>query len=426
MPRPPCPARPLPPCSLPKKVRRRQDELCREEVFSMLSMTAAVLVSVLLGSALTPSVAVAAQTPGMVNESGECSMMPAPLAPPPSSDHTGTAGGEHDHAGTPVSPYHVLRIGEASHTDRAIRLSESAHETGTVKAAVVVNGSSFPDSISAASLAGTVKGPVLPVGKRTVSRAVIRELTRLGVRRVYVVGGTASVSSEVSAALARRGIRISRVGGGNRYETAAAVARKVRSLRSSTSIDTVFVVSAEKPWDALSVSAYAYSQRMPILLVDGRGIPDVTRRAIKVLRPKRLVVVGTGNAISGTTFRKLSAMTRGQDSLVTGASRFNTAAATAQHAIRQGWAHARHPVIANGVNQFADGLFGAAHAGTEGSVFLLTSSFALPMRTSKLISSTRLSVKHAMIVGTTEAIEPSVEVEVDKLLSGQGHHGHGS
>ena len=67
---------------------------------------------------------------------------------------------------------------------------------------VLAAAGDFPDALAAGGLAAAADGPLLLTGKEGVRDDVLAELRRLGVDRVYVAGGPASLSAAVEADLA--------------------------------------------------------------------------------------------------------------------------------------------------------------------------------------------------------------------------------
>src|SRR5690606_34137158 len=90
----------------------------------------------------------------------------------------------------------------------------------------VVNGRDYPDDLSAAARAGVYEAPVLLTRPDGIPGATAAALSRLAPTRIVVVGGPGAVSGAVLDQL--RGYassrEVTRVSGGDRYGTAAAMA----------------------------------------------------------------------------------------------------------------------------------------------------------------------------------------------------------
>ncbi|MGN6243442.1 MAG: cell wall-binding repeat-containing protein [Motilibacteraceae bacterium] len=144
--------------------------------------------------------------------------------------------------------------------------------------AIVVSGRAFPDGLvagaAATSLAGT-PAPVLLLD-RTLSAATLQVLRDLGVGHVDVVGGPGVVPDEVLTQLRSLGVGVRRVGGANRQETAAAVARSFPGLASGSGAT---LVRPDGFPDALVAAPWSGVHHAPVLLSAGwpwLGAPTTT------------------------------------------------------------------------------------------------------------------------------------------------------
>ncbi|EHQ89516.1 cell wall-binding repeat-containing protein [Desulfosporosinus youngiae] len=133
--------------------------------------------------------------------------------------------------------------------------------------AVLVYGGNFPDALCSTPLAAKFRAPILLTDQNTLSPTAEAEITRLGVKRVFIVGGTGVVSGHIEENLKSRNIQVVRLAGTTQYDTSAAVADYLGPS------EQVFVVSGESFPDALSIASYAASQRSPILLTRRNALP---------------------------------------------------------------------------------------------------------------------------------------------------------
>lgn len=79
----------------------------------------------------------------------------------------------------------------------AVAISAATHGPGTADVVYIATGTTFPDALAAAPLAGSQRGPVLLVTPTSVPTSVANELRRLSPNRIVIVGGPASVSDMV-------------------------------------------------------------------------------------------------------------------------------------------------------------------------------------------------------------------------------------
>ena len=147
-------------------------------------------------------------------------------------------------------------------TNRYETSAKIADKMGYYDTAILVNGDkSLSDGLSASSLAGKEKAPILLVKQNIIPKET---LTRaLKAKKIYIIGGTAAISEDVEKQLA--GKEIVRVDGKNRVETSEKVAKLVGNY------DEAFIVNGNTgEADAISVSSVAAKNQAPILLTNGK------------------------------------------------------------------------------------------------------------------------------------------------------------
>ena len=160
---------------------------------------------------------------------------------------------------TPSEPTKTEIIG----SDRYETAVKIADEMGYYDTAILVNGDkSLSDGLSASSLAGKEKAPILLVKQNIIPRET---LTRaLKAKKIYIIGGTAAISKDVEKQLS--GKEIVRIDGKNRVETSEKVAKLVGNY------DEAFIVNGNTgEADAISVASVAAKNHAPILLTNGKS-----------------------------------------------------------------------------------------------------------------------------------------------------------
>jgi uncharacterized repeat protein (TIGR01451 family) len=268
---------------------------------------------------------------------------------------------------TPSPSPTVGRIFGADRYATAALLSQRLAPTpgSGVPAAYVANGQNFPDALAAGPAAATRGAPVLLVTRDTIPAATLTELQRLKPATIYIVGGSAAVSSAVESqlnGLARSGV--ARFAGADRYETAAQTVAD--GFPSATD---VLVATGQNFPDALAAAAAGADRGMPILLVRGTSIPPATQGQLDRLNPNRIYVIGGTSVISPTVE---NALRSGGRSVVriAGQDRYLTAVGVARTFFHGG---ASHLFVATGLN-FPDALA----AGPLADPVLLTPPNTLP------------------------------------------------
>lgn len=91
--------------------------------------------------------------------------------------------------------------------------------------AYIATGENYPDALAMSTAAALGLGPVLLVQQNSIPAATLGELNRLAPPTVVIVGGTAVISAGVEGQLNSLAYtdEVIRIGGANRYATAAAV-----------------------------------------------------------------------------------------------------------------------------------------------------------------------------------------------------------
>jgi putative cell wall-binding protein len=241
----------------------------------------------------------------------------------------------------------------------------------------LATGENFPDALAAAAAAGAEQSRVLLTGRYSVPESTLDELAARETTYVYLIGGTASVSTEVETGLERAGYTVLRLAGEDRYDTSATVAGILFD-----DPDTVFVATGENFPDALAGAAAAGSLGAPVLLVRPGSLPDSIRDALTEgfpqIRPSRFIVLGDERAVSNTVVDEIKAL--GYQSAaferISGADRYATSVAVG----RRFFPTAPSAVLAVGDN-FPDALAAGPFAAATGAPLLLTQATTTPPAT---------------------------------------------
>ncbi|HEU5082056.1 MAG TPA: cell wall-binding repeat-containing protein, partial [Acidimicrobiales bacterium] len=206
-------------------------------------------------------------------------------------------------AGLPASAAVSVETPRVAGADRyatSAEVSEVAFPSGSSRV-VIASGSSFADGLAASALAGDLDAPVLLVpGGGPLPASITAELTRLGATSVRIIGGQAAVSVAVAAELEARGLTVSRIGGADRFDTAALVARRigVAGIGQLDGLRTVFLATGLTFPDALAASAPAYSGVHPILLTATGSLSPAAAAAIRDLGIQQVIIMGGTAAVS--------------------------------------------------------------------------------------------------------------------------------
>ncbi|MDI3508271.1 MAG: hypothetical protein PWP55_463 [Clostridiales bacterium] len=235
--------------------------------------------------------------------------------------------------------------------------------------AVLVNGYTFADALAAGPLAKLLDAPILLTRKDVLPRVTKDEMDRLGVKVVYIIGGTGVVSYDVERAIDKSS---ERVAGRDRYQTAVAVAQKMRALGASA--DEVILARSDDYADALA--AAAVPQAVPILFAgpkNAKSLHPITASALGALGAESIIVAGGTTAVSDEAAagaRKIIGMPHVPIRL-SGKTRYETALAVADYFKPRGGY--KGAVLATG-SDFADALVSGPYAAKKGYALIMVNN----------------------------------------------------
>src|SRR5690625_5181252 len=150
----------------------------------------------------------------------------------------------------------VQRISGKNRTQTSLRV---AQKLGISSKAFYASGLSFPDALSVGTIAAKQKAPII-LGEN--SEEIIREMKKLGINEVVIVGGKGSVSEEEEKAIKDNiDAEAKRLSGKDRYETSKAILNEYK-------ITNVGVVGGEAYADALTASPHLAQKDNGVYLMD--------------------------------------------------------------------------------------------------------------------------------------------------------------
>ncbi len=185
----------------------------------------------------------------------------------------------------------VDRLAGGSRYATAAAISKATFSTA--RTVHIASGEVFADALSGAPAAARSDAPMLLVKNGTVPAEVKAELDRLRPENIVILGGSGSVSDTVATELAHWGL-VSRLAGGDRYATSAAIAGATHPRGA----DTVIAASGQTFPDALSAAAPAGLLDAPLLLVSATRVAPTVLERHRALDPDRVIVVGGTGSVS--------------------------------------------------------------------------------------------------------------------------------
>jgi putative cell wall-binding protein len=314
-------------------------------------------------------------------------------------------------------PVPVTRVAGADHFKTAVLASKAAFaKPSATQVAIVATDSGFADALSASTLAGTVKAPILLTGKTTLQADTKAELTRLKVKKVYVIGGSAVITAKVVKEIEQLPSKptVVRLWGQNQYDTSLAVANE--AVRLGASKTEVYVCNGEGFQDALAVSSFAASQKVPIILTSSRGLDKQAKSFITQNQQKRVYVIGGYVVIPDSALTAIQKADKGASvARLWGQDWTDTALTVAKTLIKHYKLQPTLIGVASGEGYY-DALSGGASIGNRGGVLLLTKTSSLPACAKTPLTASVKTVKKVEIIGGVVVVKPAVETAIKKVV----------
>lgn len=219
--------------------------------------------------------------------------------------------------------------------------------------AVLVTGADYPDALSATPLAKKYDAPILLTEKSKLNNNTLSEIKRLGVKKVFIVGGPGAVGSQVENELKKQSISIERLWGPGRYETSIEVAKKLENTKEA------FIVTGTDFADALTVAPIAAQMKAPIILSPSGNINNAVKKYLGQV--SKTYVIGGTKEINEVVYKQLPSPQR-----ISGANKYERNI----NVINKFVDNKENIYVATGAN-YPDALAGSALAAKNNGYILL-------------------------------------------------------
>lgn len=168
-----------------------------------------------------------------------------------------------------------------------------------------------------------------------LERPVGNALQARGYSEVWILGGPQAVSPAVESAVAASGVKVRRIAGADRTQTAAAIAA-IAQERAGHAPNTTYIARAfgdaeheTRAWaDAIAIGGLAARTGNPIRLSATEQLSDAVRRALPA-RASTTVIGGPG-AVSPAVLAALQSVTGRTPARIAGSNRADTAVQISQ------------------------------------------------------------------------------------------------
>lgn len=252
----------------------------------------------------------------------------------------------------------IKRLGGADRFEVAVNISKQGWSSSNK--VIISSYNAFADALTATPLAYKNNAPILLTQKERLTAKTRDEIKRLGAKEATIIGGTASVSSQVEKDLRANGVTtIKRIGGKDRFEVSKNIAAEFSSASK-----VVLAYSHNFP-DALAIGSYAAEKGYPILLTATDRIPDEIKTAAFGSNVQQAIIVGGPNSVGDAVFNELKS--KGKNPYrIGGKDRYEVSANIVKEFYSTNKAY-----IATGLS-FADALTGSVLAAKQKAPILLS------------------------------------------------------
>ena len=323
---------------------------------------------------------------------------PGPIKPNPSPSVEAPATDEaedkdkSDDDKTKAPETKIVELSGPNRIETAVEISKSAFDKADT--VVIAQADGFADALAAGPLAAILDGPILLAGK-TIDQSTLKEIERLGAKKVLIVGGENSVSADVLKILKDKGLDVQRIAGDNRYETALEILGVLD--KEGVNKEEIILASGKNFADSLSIAPYAGINKYGILLV---GDKLDTKMEARIKDAGRVLIVGGENSVAKAIEERVAAL--GKDvKRIAGNNRYETSAKIA----RDLFDNPKKLVIASGEN-YPDALTGTIKAIKEKAPILLTGKDSIDPSIEKEIKS--IEAEEIFVLGGESTISKTV------------------
>ncbi|NMM63770.1 alpha/beta fold hydrolase [Clostridium sp. P21] len=157
---------------------------------------------------------------------------------------------------------------------------------------VIANGDNFPDALSISSIAAYKGYPVFITPFNSLPSKTEEKIKKIKPSKIYVIGGSSSISSGIEDKLKQISKDIVRIQGKDRYETSMNICKYF-----DENLDNVIIASGEAFPDALSGTALSAKLKAPIVITDGNNISSI-KEYIKNRNFRKVIILGGEGTVS--------------------------------------------------------------------------------------------------------------------------------
>ncbi|WP_039657080.1 cell wall-binding repeat-containing protein [Clostridium tyrobutyricum] len=302
------------------------------------------------------------------------------------------------------------RLGGADRYETSAQISQNGWANGS-DYVVLASGEGYADALCAAPIAKKYNAPILLTSSKTLNNTIKSEITRLNAKNVIEIGGTASISSNIENQLkSEMLLKVTRLGGTDRYETSANVARELGD------VSDMVLTSGLGYADALSIAPIAASKGYPILLTPKNSVTNSVKSYINSHKSDstKVYVIGGSGVIPESILSSVPNPMR-----IFGQNRYETNVSVMEFFKTE--LKFQNVYIAKGDgpngNEFADALSASALAARTSSPVVLTNN-TLNDYTKEFIKSNLTKDTSVVSIGGQASVPDSLVTDIQNVITG--------
>lgn len=180
------------------------------------------------------------------------------------------------------------RIAGADRFETAVKLGEQIRANSTNKKEIIlVNGFNNIDALTAGSLASKLNIPILLTQSDQLNEITEKAIKDWGIEKVTIIGGKTQVSEAIEEKLQNSGLKVDRIAGRTRVDTALEVAKTV----NKTADKVIFANKTAYP-DALIAPYLSKAKDAPIMLIDKDEASVSVKQYLRDNKIKESIILG--------------------------------------------------------------------------------------------------------------------------------------
>lgn len=306
-----------------------------------------------------------------------------------------------------INKLNVSRISGKDRYETSVKVSDELQKmsSGLFYHAVVASGDSFPDALTAGTMAAELEIPLLLTKSNKLPDSVNKAMKNYIIQNIYLVGGKNSIVDTMEASIRDTlAIKTKRLAGVDRVDTAFAVYNEINYSKKIIGYGNTAAVYSDKSYtDALAAAPYMYQMNRDQKKYIKPLVPYI--KALNYLNID--TIFGGVSSVADTPATKLASRR------FSGSNRYKTAIEIAK-AYKDVLNRDIDTVILVSADSFPDALSATPLACKKNAAILLTNKDRLNKYTAAYLKEAN-NIKNVIIVGGQGAVSAEVEKQLGDI-----------